>query len=130
MLSQVSELMASAPGSCDFQFDIHPDGSLGNTFAIDTQFEIAQPEAVLDSFESGAAAKVLGLAQHWGIADERWHRGAETAFARAIPALREDGTLCRFAFTLMPQWAKIRWKNCILQPAKLYLLGSAGPLQD
>ena len=130
MLAQVSQLMAVAPGLIDFQFDIYPDGSLGDTFAIDLQFEIAQPKDVQACFTDGGGANVMNLLEKWGAADERWHLGAEAAFANAIPAWREDGSICKWAFTLMPQWAKARWKDGVLQPSKLYLLGSAGPLEN
>lgn len=130
MLAQVSQLMAVTPGLVDFQFDIYPDGSLGDTFAIDLQFAIEQPENVRACFTDGGGADVMNLLEKWGAADERWHLGAEASFARAIPAQRDDGTLCRWAFTLLPQWAKARWRNGILQPSKLYLLGHSGPLKD
>ena len=130
MLAQVSQLMAVTPGLVDFQFDVYPDGSLGDTFAIDLQFAIAQPKDVQACFTDGAGANVMNLLEKWNAADERWHLGAEAAFANAIPAWREDGSICKWAFTLIPQWAKARWKGGVLQPSKLYLLGSAGPLEN
>ncbi|MBQ9004427.1 MAG: hypothetical protein IJ087_21515 [Eggerthellaceae bacterium] len=128
MLSQASALMAAAPGTVDFQFDIFPDGKLGPTFAIDVQFEIEQPEAVRATFEAGAGANVMGLLESWDAADGRWKQAAASAFARAIPIELDDGSPGRFAFTLMPQWVKARWTNGDLQPAKLYHLASAGLL--
>ena len=128
MLSQISKLMSAAPGSIDFQFDIYPDGSLGDTFAIDVQFGIEQPEAVHANFESGPGSRVMGLLEGWGAADDRWKLAIRSAFARAIPVELDDGTLGRFAFTLMPQWVKARWTGCALQPAKLYHLAHAGTL--
>ncbi len=125
MLNQVAAIMASGKRSYDFQFDIYPDGSLGTTFAIDVQFGIEQPEAVRQAFEVGPGAHVMGLLQDWGAADKRWKLGAQAAFARAIPVDLPDGKLGRFAFTLMPQWAKARWTQGVLQPAKLYHLAHA-----
>ena len=78
------------------------------------------------SFANGPVSRVMGLAEAWGAADARWKLAANAAFARSIPALRADGTIERYAFTLMPQWAKMRWRDGALQPAKLYLLGHAG----
>lgn len=126
MLAQVSTLMAAAPGSVDFQFDVFPDGTLGTTFAIDVQFEIEQPKAVQVSFGDGPAGRIMRLLEGWGAADDRWRLAAQAAFARALPVSLEDGSMGRFAFTLMPQWAKARWTNCELQPAKLYQLAHAG----
>ena len=128
MLSQASKLLATAPKTVDFQFDVYPDGSLGDIFALDAQFHIEQPHAVRSSFTDGTGARVMHLFEQWGIADDRWKLGAESAFARALPVQLEDGTTGRFAFTLMPQWTKARWTAGVLQPAKLYTLGSAGLL--
>ena len=104
-------------------------GSLGDVFAIDVQFEIEQPQAVRASFESGPAGRVMALLEEWGLADKRWQLGAQSAFARAIPVECDDGSTSRYAFTLMPQWAKVRWTNKTLQPAKLYLLAHAGLME-
>ena len=125
MLEQVSELFATVPGATDFQLDVYPDGSLGSTFAIDMQFKIERPEMVRASFKDGRGARVMNLLKKWGIADERWSLSADAAFARALPVELDDGTIGRYAFTLMPQWAKVRWCDGVLQPSKLYMLASA-----
>ena len=130
MLSRVSALMAAAPGSLDFQFDVYPDGHLSDVFAIDAQFEIKQPEVVHASFADGPASHVMALFEKWGIADERWKLGIDATFARAIPVELEDGSVGRYAFTLMPQWIKARWSNKELQPSKLYVLGKAGLTEE
>ena len=128
MLEQVSELLAAAPGSVDFQFDLYDDGTLGSTFAIDVQFAVERPELVQSSFTDGPASHVMKLLEQWGAADERWHLGIQATFAQAIPVELEDGSMGRYAFTLMPQWVKARWTDATLQPSKLYHLGSAGLL--
>ena len=126
MLAQARELMATGPFSVDFQFDIYPDGQMGDTFALDVQFGIEQPHAVRESFATGVAGSVMRLLEQWGAADERWHLAPQAAFARSIPVEREDGTLGPYAFTVMPQWVKARWRNGVLQQSKLYYLGNAG----
>ena len=130
MLKQVSALMESAPSTVDFQFDVYPDGELGPVFAIDVQFGIEQPEAVHAKFESGAGARVMGLLEGWGAADGRWKRSIDSTFARALPVELEDGATGRYAFTVMPQWAKARWTDGALQPAKLYHLANACMLDE
>ena len=130
MLAQVSRLMAAAPGTVDFQFDVLPDGMLSDMFAIDAQFEIEQPEAVRDSFEDGPGMRVMNLLEQWGMADERWRLAPGAAFARAIPVEGEDGELAKYAFTLMPQWVKARWRGGVGQISKLYFLGSAGLIDE
>ena len=61
MLEQASRLMATAPGGTDFQLDVYPDGTLGDTFAIDVQFGIHQPQAVMSSFANGESGNVIGI---------------------------------------------------------------------
>lgn len=128
MLEQACALLAAAPGTCDFQFDVQPDGSLGDMFAIDVQFGIERPEAVLASFEGGDAARAMRLLESWGAADGRWKLAGESAFARALPVRLEDGSIGRYSLVLMPQWLKARWIDGVLQPAKLYHLAKAGVL--
>ncbi|MDO4889805.1 MAG: hypothetical protein Q3963_00465 [Coriobacteriaceae bacterium] len=129
MIAQIAELLARAPGTTDFQFDVFPDGRLGNVFAIDVQFGIQQPEAVREAFDTGSSGCLLRLLERWGIADSRWKLAGDAAFARAIPVQLEDGSPARFAFTLMPQWTKVRWIDGVLQPAKHYRLAHAGLLE-
>ena len=128
MLQQISALMATMPKGADFQLDVYPDGSVSPVFAVDVQFGIEQPEAVLETFTSGVGARIMGTLEEWGAADERWRLGAQAAFARGIPVLKDDGTPGNYAFTIMPQWAKARWRAGVLQPAKLYHLAHAGLL--
>lgn len=128
MLRQISELMALAPAGTDFQFDVLPDGSLGNTFSIDVQLAIEKPTAVRASFDEGPASRVMKFLLAYDVADGRYRLAAEAAFARAIPATDERGERSAYMFTLMPQWVKVRWTDGKLQPSKLYFLGTAGPL--
>lgn len=130
MLAQASALLAAAPDGADFQLDVCPDGHLGPTFAIDVQFGIERPAAVRQSFDDGAGAAVMGLLEGWDAADGRWRLAAQSAFARALPVELEGGGVGRYAFTLMPQWAKARWTCGVLQPAKLYHLAHVGFLDQ
>lgn len=70
----------------------------------------------------------MELLEGWGAADGRWKQVIESAFARSLPVELDGGEAGRFAFTLMPQWAKARWTDGVLQPAKLYHLAHAGVL--
>ncbi|MBO7674958.1 MAG: hypothetical protein J6S63_08110 [Atopobiaceae bacterium] len=126
MLAQVRACMAVAQRDVDFQFDVRSDGAMGDTFAIDLRFGIEQPHAVRTSYKTGQARRVLGLFEELGAADERWRSSAGMAFARALPVELDDGSLGRYSFVLMPQWVKVRWRDGVLQPSKLYALGTAG----
>ena len=72
----------------------------------------------------------MRLLEDWGLADERWHLAPEASFARAVPVEQDDGSMRLYSFTLVPQWVKVRWKNGVLMPSKLYFLGSAGFLGE
>ena len=125
MLAQVREIMATASGAIDFQFDVYDDGHLGDTFALDIQFGIEQPAAVFASFTDGPAARAMGKLEELGAADGRWKLGGDAAFARSMNVELEDGSTGRYAFTLMPQWVKARWTAGALQPSKLYHFANA-----
>lgn len=120
MLAQITSLLTVAPPSVDFQFDVYPDGGIGDTFAIDASFGVERPSAVLESFSSGVGARTMGLLESWGAADARWRDAARAAFARAIDVEGADGAPGRLALTVMPQWVKVRWRAGELQAAKLY----------
>lgn len=124
LLEQAAALLAIAPAGVDFQFDVYPDGRLSDVVAFDVQFGLDRPEAVRTAFDTGSSGRVMRQFETWGIADERWRKGIDAVFARAIPVELDDGTTRGFAFTLMPQWAKVRWVDGVLQPSKLYLHGS------
>lgn len=125
LLKQASELLSHAPGTVDYQMDVYPDGTLGDTFAFDLQFGIAQPELVHEAFASGKAGEVMAWLEAHGIADARWRQAIDATFARAVPVELDDGSLGSFAFTVMPQWVKVRWKAGVLQPSKLYVYANA-----
>ena len=125
MLAQVAELLDAAPHTVDFQFDVFPDGTLGPTFAVDLQFGVERPELVMRSFSEGDAARVMGLLERYGVADDRWRQAVRSAFARWIPVELDDGSPARFSLTLMPQWVKARWTDGELQPSKLYHYANA-----
>lgn len=130
MLAQVSDLIAMSSSGLDFQFDIYPDGHLGDILGIDTQFAVEQPQAVRASMENGLGFRIMNLLESWGAADERWKLIADAAFARSLPVELEDGTSDMFSFALMPGWVKARWCGGVLQPSKFYFLGKAGLLED
>lgn len=125
MIESFTALMKAKPAGFDCQFDVFDDGHLGDIFAIDIQFGIEQPEAVRTTFEEGVASRILGLLESWGAADSRWKLAADAAFARWVGVDLEDGSPGRYAITLMPQWVKVRWKDGVLQPSKLYFLATA-----
>ena len=130
MLEQASALIDGATQSADFQFDVYPDGTLGDTFAFDVSYEVQRSELVRENFETGKAGMLMRQLEQWGAADERWHHTSGTAFSRAIPLEREDGSFGRYQFIVQPQWEKVRWTACKLMPAKSYLFATAGWMDE
>ena len=125
MLERCAEFMRRAP-SVDFQFDIMPDGSLGDTFGLSLSFNETLPREARACMESGYGAKIMQTMQDWGLADERWKLIAGAAFARHVGYEREDGTEGRFALCIRFNYAKVKFKACEPQPAKFYLACIAG----
>lgn len=123
MIREITAVMAVSPRSNEFQFDIFPDGTVGNIFSLSTSFGIEQPQAVLKSFKDGYGAKYIDLLKQWDIADDRWKKGIGATFAGALPSGEK-----KITFSIFPQWIKVRWTDTKLQPAKMYMLIKAGEL--
>jgi hypothetical protein len=128
MLSQCGTLLSLAP-SVDFQFDIMPDGTLGDVFGLSLSFNETKPREARVCMESGYGARICRTLQEWGLADERWRLIAGAAFARHVPFDREDGSQGRFALCCMFNYTKVKFANAVSQPAKFYLRMSAGEVE-
>jgi hypothetical protein len=108
----------------EFQFDIFPDGTVGDIFSLSTNFAIKEPDKFLTSLNEGDGAGYFDLLKKWGIADRRLKKVEETVLAKKLPV----GNMF-ITFSAFPQWFKVRWNERKLQPAKGYLLIKAGELQ-
>lgn len=125
MLSLCSKFMALAP-QVDFQFDIMPDGSFGNTFGLSLSFNETVPRNARECMETGYGAKTMMMLEGLGLADDRWKLLANSTFARHIPYTRADGTESRLALVVCFNYAKIKFVDGVAQPAKFYLALKAG----
>ena len=128
MLDRCAAFMRLAP-SVDFQFDIMPDGSLGDTFGLSLSFNETKPREARSCMESGYGATVMQALQEWGLADDRWKLIAGAAFARHVGYERADGTEGRFALCIRFNYAKVKFRACAPQPAKFYLTCAAGDVE-
>ena len=128
MLDRCAEFMRLAP-SIDFQFDIMPDGSLGDTFGLSLSFNETMPREARACMRSGYGAQLMRVLQGWGLADDRWKEIAGTAYARSVAVEREDGTEARFALCVRFNYAKVKFSSCEPRPAKFYLTCIAGELE-
>ncbi len=129
MLKQVSAFMQKIPQKSDYQFDLYPDGSLGDTFSIDASISILRSEKLRASFAEGPDGEVLKLLESWGAADDRWTLASGISMTRYLPVQDEKGDDRKFAVVINPKWIKARWRGSILQAAKLYCECRAGIFQ-
>lgn len=129
MLERCAEFMRLAP-SVDFQFDIMPDGQLGDTFGLSLSFNETKPREAKECMESGYGARIMQTLQDWGLADDRWKLIADAAFARHVGYERDDGTEGRFALCIRFNYAKVKFRASEPQPAKFYLTCSAGDVEE
>ena len=128
MLDRCAEFMRLAP-SADFQFDIMPDGSLGDTFGLSLSFNETMPREAHECMTSGYGAQLMRMLQGWGLADDRWRKIAGAAFAGHVGVEREDGAEERFALCIRFNYAKVKFSSCEPRPAKFYLTCAAGVLE-
>ena len=128
MLKRCAEFMQHAP-SVDFQFDIMPDGTLGDTFGLSLSFNETKPREARECMETGYGMRLMQTLQGWGLADDRWKLIAGAAFARHVGYEREDGTAGRFALCIRLNYAKVKFRACEPQPAKFYLTCASGDVE-
>lgn len=129
MLARCSEFMRHVP-AIDFQFDIMPDGSLGDVFGLSLSFNEAKPRIARSCMEEGYGAALMGTLESWGLADGRWRLIADAVIARHVPIELEDGNETRFALVIQLNYAKVKFKDCVPQAAKFYLTCKAGELVE
>ena len=125
MLHQIAHILSEAVEGADFQFDVRPDGSFGEIFAIDLKLRNRRPGEMKESFNSGDRAPLRQLLEDWKIIDGRLDAALGMTFARNYPVEKPDGSKGNLSMLLMPQWIKVRWTGGELQPAKLYCLTRA-----
>ncbi|MBO4265743.1 MAG: hypothetical protein J5910_00970 [Lachnospiraceae bacterium] len=128
MLEQISKILSLEVNAIDFQFDICPDESFGDVFSLDVQLKEMGSAKVSEAFESGVSAEVMSILRSWGIADGRTSMIKKTSLSRGIKVMSENDGMIDYALICKPEWIKIRWKSCKLQPSKCYCLLYAGKL--
>ena len=127
MQKYCAELMAQVPG-IDFQFDIYPDGSLGDVFGLSLSFNEVKPYGSEECMERGYGAAVMQRLQKDGLADDRWKAVAGAAYAKSIPIETTEGKPALFAAVIRINYAKIKFKAGIPMPAKFYYMTKAAIL--
>ena len=109
--------LADTPFFLEFQFDVEPDGSAGKTFGASLRFASPSEAGEWKSFDpNGPAGDLMHTLEDWGLADERWHRMAETAYTMRARKGSDDFTMYCF-----PTFIKLRWRDGSILDAKAYL---------
>ena len=121
MLDSICKVLEVAPSVADFQMDVYPDGHMGDTFSLEMWFGIQTARQVREDFLTGPSSQLISLLQDCGIADARTQHVPDLALTQGIPYAQDDGSMRKCRLSLIPLWVKVRWKNGVLQPAKLYL---------
>lgn len=127
MLEYCREIFALAPG-VDFQFDIFPDGSLGDVFGLSFSFNEILPRQAEECMKSGLGAKFMTLLEHRGLTDDRWKMIAGAALGKGMPFERSDGSFAILGIVVRFNYAKIKFKAGKAISAKFYLSMQTGEL--
>jgi hypothetical protein len=122
MCTQIAEVFQIAPSAVDFQFDLYPDGRLGDVFAVD----IAVPErsafSLRKTFTDGPMAALMDHLKSRKLADGRVQLIRDSILVREVPVECDDDEEAGFLLSYRPKWIKIRWKSASMQQAKCYSL--------
>ena len=113
--------VAASPFGMELQFDVLPDGTLGQTVGVSAQFPLAPASTTRPLWESsGGAAQLMEFADESGVADARWRCVRDAIFTMAV----RDGNTQR-ALYCAPLFAKFRVRADELFDAKIYLMSGA-----
>ena len=129
MLRRCAQLMGIAP-SVDFQFDIFPDGSLGDTFGLSLSFNEVAPREMPACMESGYGARLMRLLEDWDLVDSRWKLLADACFAQHVSYPHAERQARRLALCVLPNFAKVKFVAGVAAPAKFYLQCAAKVLNS
>ncbi|MBR6160081.1 MAG: hypothetical protein IKQ40_07235 [Lachnospiraceae bacterium] len=106
MLEDIRTVLDAASSGRDYQMDVYPDGTTGDTFSLDIAL-------------SGNDDMVMSLLKEWHIADGRLDMTGDLRSSFAIPVVDGDD-ITAFIMIIKPAWVKFRWKDRLLQNAKCY----------
>jgi hypothetical protein len=120
MIDNMCSIFRVSPDSTDFQFDIYPDGGIGEVFSLSALYELRRREETLAAFYDGDDSRYIALLTEWGLADDRWKQVVDTVYSGTLPLPAGDITFIAF-----PQAFKVRWRGGKLVPSKAYVMVKA-----
>ena len=113
------QALASSPFQFEFQFDVDEKGSADITLGASVRFAIGDDRSGrMQSFTGNdAAGSLLQRLEKQGLADDRWRRLEETAFAQKLTYRQENCVIF-----CAPVFIKLRWRAGEPLDAKAYLM--------
>lgn len=118
IISRCHEL-ARTPFALEFQFDVRPDGTTGETFSASVRFDNPDaPDASAPFDVGGAAGELMEQIESWGLADGRWRLLADAMVSKRVE--RENESMVMGCY---PAFIKLRWHRGEPLDAKAYLIG-------
>lgn len=105
----------------DYQFDIYPDGSLGDTFGLDMSLRHIHPNEAVRWIEQGNGKEIFIKLKNYGLIDDRYKKIPGASFAKGIPVTKEDGHAALLGLSCRFSYVKVKFKAGKPMPAKLYL---------
>lgn len=118
---RIGEAIAASPYYLELQFDLLADGLTGPTMALSAGLPLApagrsRPQWV----DGGEAARLMGLAEELGMADDRWRHIPQALFTTSVNI---EGRLQ--ALYCVPLFVKYRMREGQPLDAKIYLSAGA-----
>ena len=113
------QALAAAPFQFEFQFDVNEKGSADITLGASVRFALGDgaSERMQHFTVGGAAGRLMEELEKQGLADGRWRRLEETAFAQKLTFGPESCLIF-----CAPIFVKLRWRAGEPLDAKAYLM--------
>lgn len=127
MLEKCGQILSLSP-DVDFQFDLFPDGSLGDVFGLSMSFNSVSPRQAAAWMEAGPGRDMMLLLQSWGLADDRWKLLPAATLSKGIPVTGPDGEKRLLGLAVRFNYAKVKFRAGAPVSAKFYLKLHAGLL--
>ena len=119
MLEHCAQFLSLTPDA-DYQLDLYPDGTLGNTFSLFADFHTVRFRQMEECMNSGFGHEILLRLQKDGAADDRFRQIAGGGFNKIFPFFDEEDKISFVHFANFLLNIKLKFKAGILQPAKCY----------
>lgn len=129
MLDFCNQCLSLVTGA-DFQFDLFPDGSLGDVFGLSLSCNDVKPRQAAEWMDTGSGKTLMTLLEQRGLADERWKRLSGAALSKGIRTEGENGENKILGLAVRFNYVKIKFQSGLPVAAKFYMRLHAGVLSS